>query len=545
MNSVKQLQILQSATDNPALLALVMVDIVHHDLPQTERSRIKEALLAAAVPHWCDSGFLAALLETTTEESERLFSHLRALTIVESFPTRGESAVNVREDTRHVLREYLRTTDTTRWKTLSNRAFAYVNSDKEENSRIEALVHLSATDQHAATTTSDSLTQEFMNTENSEAPQALALAVAELVGTEWFSEGAEVVLRRSPREHHESHVELYQPELLAAANAGIAASFRPPLPLRNAHLMTLVPRYTPRDTSLAGVHEESRFFTVEPDARLLGYCHWQDNRQSSPTVILVHGLEGSSESRYMRGIAAKAYRVGFNVIRMNQRTCGGTEHCSLTLYNSGLSGDYRAIIRELVHRDGLDRIWLVGYSMGGNLMLKAAGELARTEPALAGVAAVCPNINPTLCAHALEEPRNQIYHRHFLTRLKWRLRRKAALLPGKWDLSALDQITTISEFDDRYTAPDGGYRDGADYYYRAGARHVLHAIAVPTLIITAQDDPFIPYSMFTAPQIQQHPHIRLVAPRYGGHCGFFQSSQKWEDPYWAENRIVDFLQGRL
>jgi uncharacterized protein len=325
----------------------------------------------------------------------------------------------------------------------------------------------------------------------------------------------------------------------------IALSFQPPLPLQNAHLMTLVPRYLPREISLAGIPQESRIFSVEPQAQLQGFCHWQNDRKASPTVVLVHGLEGCSESRYMRGIAAKSHRAGFNVIRMNQRTCGGTEHLSSTLYNSGLSGDYRAILKELAHKDGLTRIWLAGYSMGGNLVLKAAGELGLTEPALAGVAAVCPNIDPTICARALEEPRNWIYHRHFLGRLKSRLRRKAALLPGKWELSLLDQIHTISEFDDVYTAHDGGYRDGADYYNRAGARHVVDSIAVPALIITAQDDPFIPYSMFTVPNIQQHPHIRVVAPRHGGHCGFFHLSQNGEDPYWAENRIVDFLLGQL
>lgn len=325
----------------------------------------------------------------------------------------------------------------------------------------------------------------------------------------------------------------------------LTSSFRPPFPLHNAHLMTLVPRYWPRETSLAGLPQEERLFTVEPDTQLKGYCHWQTDRQSSPTVILVHGLEGCSESRYMRGIAAKAYRIGFNIIRMNQRTCGGTEHLSPTLYNSGLSGDYRTIVKELVNYDKLDRIWLVGYSMGGNLVLKAAGELGHSEPALAGVAAVCPNINPATCARALEEPRNWIYHRHFVTRLKSRLRRKAALFPGKWDLSILDQIITISEFDDRYTARDGGYRDGSDYYDRAGARHVLDKIAVPTLIITAQDDPFIPYSMFTDTPIQQHPQIILMAPRYGGHCGFFHRSCTGEDSYWAENRIVDFLRNGI
>lgn len=321
-------------------------------------------------------------------------------------------------------------------------------------------------------------------------------------------------------------------------------AFRPPLLLKNAHLMTLVPQYWLRDISLTGIPQESRLFTVWPGTQLLGICHWQQERLSAPTAVLVHGLEGCSESHYMRGIAAKAYRAGFNVIRMNQRTCGGTEHLTPTLYNSGLSGDYRAILTELTHRDGLDRIWLIGYSMGGNLVLKASGELHTSEPAFAGVVAVCPNIDPTQCVEALEQLRNWMYHRHFLVKLKARLRRKATLFPGKWDLTGLDRIAWISEFDDRYTAPDGGYRNGSDYYDRAGARHVLDSIAVPTLIITAQDDPFIPYSMFTVPLIQRHPKIRLVAPRHGGHCGFFQWSHNGEDPYWAENRIVDFLRER-
>lgn len=321
-----------------------------------------------------------------------------------------------------------------------------------------------------------------------------------------------------------------------------APSFRPTLALRNAHVMTLVPRYWPRDTSLIGMPQEGRLFAVAPDTQLYGWCHWQRDRASSPTVVLVHGLEGCSESHYMRGIAAKVYAAGCNVLRMNQRTCGGTEHLTPTLYNSGLSGDYRAIIHELANRDHLEQIWLVGYSMGGNLVLKAAGELGTTERAFAGALAVCPNIDPTQCVRALEERRNWFYHQHFLVRLKARLRRKAALLPGKWDLTGLERITRISDFDDRYTAPDGGYRNAEDYYDRAGARHVLSRIGVPTLIITAQDDPFIPYSMFALPLIHNHPKIRLLAPRHGGHCGFFHWSRNGEDPYWAENRVVEFLQ---
>jgi len=305
--------------------------------------------------------------------------------------------------------------------------------------------------------------------------------------------------------------------------------------------MTLAPQYWPRDISLRQTPQSERLFTTDPGTQLLGICHWQNDRVASPTIILVHGLEGCADSHYMRGIAAKAYRRGFNVVRMNQRTCGGTEHLTPTLYNSGLSRDYHAIVRELATVDHLTHIWLAGYSMGGNLVLKAAGEIGRAIPALAGVLAVCPNIDPTQCVAALEQPRNWIYHQHFLSRLKARMKRKAELFPGKWDLRAMGSMKTISQFDDYYTARDGGYRDGADYYDRAGARHVLHQIAVQTLIITAQDDPFIPYALFTRPELSENQCITLLAPRHGGHCGFFSLSRNGEDPYWAENRIVEFV----
>lgn len=317
--------------------------------------------------------------------------------------------------------------------------------------------------------------------------------------------------------------------------------FTPATLLRNQHLMTIVPGYWPRRMLLADIPSESRLFTTDSQTQLLGFCHWQPARTGCQTLLLVHGLEGSSESHYMLGIAAKAYRAGMNVIRLNQRTCGGTERLTPTLYNSGLSQDYRAIIQELASLDRLVRIWLVGYSMGGNLVLKAAGELGSSEVALAGAVAVCPNIDPTQCAKALEEPRNWLYHYHFLTKLKARMKRKAALFPGRWNLAGLDRIRIISEFDDRYTAPDGGYVSGPDYYDRAGSRHVLEKIAVPTTIVTAQDDPFIPYSMFSLPAITRNPHIRLMAPPYGGHCGFIQRSRQDEDRFWVENRIVESI----
>ncbi len=305
--------------------------------------------------------------------------------------------------------------------------------------------------------------------------------------------------------------------------------------------MTIVPRLWPRRDLLRNVPTEARLFSVAKDTKLLGFCHWQRNKKTCRTVVLVHGLEGCSESHYMRGIATKAWRAGLNAVRLNQRNCGGTESLTPTLYHSGLSADYQTVIKELATVDGLPDIWLVGYSMGGNLVLKTAGEAGADFPALQGVLAVCPNIDPAACVTALEHPSNRLYHSYFLKRLKARMRRKATWFPDKFDLSDLRAIGSMREFDDRYTAPDGGYHNAAEYYERAGARHVLAQIRVQTVILTAQDDPFIPYAMFQAPALRSNPRIKLIAPRYGGHCGFFQRSTPNEDSYWAENRLVEII----
>jgi len=244
----------------------------------------------------------------------------------------------------------------------------------------------------------------------------------------------------------------------------------------------------------------------------------------------------------MRGIAHKAWHAGFHVVRLNQRNCAGTEHLTPTLYHGGLSQDIRKVVEDLTNKDGLQSIWLAGYSMGGNLVLKMAGEVRDSLPAFKGVAAVCPNIHPAACVEALEQPRNWIYHEHFMVKLKARLTRKAKLFPGKWDVSRYPHIRTMSQFDDAYTAPDGGFRNGADYYEQTGSRHILHRITVPTLMITAQDDPFIPIATFHIPSLQSNPLIRLLTPSHGGHCGFIQRSPVDEDSAWAENRIVDFIQ---
>ncbi len=286
---------------------------------------------------------------------------------------------------------------------------------------------------------------------------------------------------------------------------------------------------------------ERRVFQVAEDSQIVGYCHWQPGpRTDRPMVAIVHGLEGSSDSGYVMGIAENAFAAGFHALRLNQRNCGGTERLTPTLYNSGLSGDYRAVLRELTEVDGLTAVFFIGYSMGGNLVLKMAGELGAAAPAeLRGVCGVCPALDLAACAGALERPDNFIYEWHFVRNLLARYARKAELFPERYPRDGFGPIRTLKEFDDKITAPHSGYRDAADYYARASARNVVGEIRVPTLLVTAQNDPFVLFSSFRIAGVEENPAIVFEAPEHGGHCAFI-SRHAGAARFWAERRVVDF-----
>jgi predicted alpha/beta-fold hydrolase len=289
---------------------------------------------------------------------------------------------------------------------------------------------------------------------------------------------------------------------------------------------------------------EERRFQVDADSKILGHCHWQEGKDSdAPVLALVHGLEGSSASNYMLGIAEKAWQRGFHVIRLNQRNCGGTELLTPTLYNSGMSSDYRAVFEELSSGDGFSRIFFVGYSMGGNLVTKMAGEFGEAVPkALRGVAAVCPSINLAACADELERRNNYFYQRHFVAGLMSRYARKVELFPQRYSPDGFGRIRTVRQFDDAITAPHFGYRDAQEYYEAAGAKCVIDKIRVPMLLITAQDDPFVPFEATRASGVEKNPAIVFKAPEHGGHCGFI-SEESGAERFWAEQRVVDFCAG--
>jgi predicted alpha/beta-fold hydrolase len=319
--------------------------------------------------------------------------------------------------------------------------------------------------------------------------------------------------------------------------------FEPRRWLSNGHLQTIVGNYLPRPPfRVDGVAE-----TVEVDptdgSRVLCHCHWQPSPVLAQrlTLVLVHGLEGSSNSRYIQGIAARAFDAGFNVIRMNMRNCGGTDSLTPTLYHSGLSGDVGAVVNHFALQFSLQRVALVGYSMGGNLVLKLAGELG-SRPPLYAVAAVCPAIDLAVGADSLHEPLNRAYEWKFLRGLRARYARKRELFPASYAPAAeIGPVLSIRQFDHKIVSRYCGFRDADDYYYRAASARVIDRITLPTFILHAQDDPFIRMLPETRTKILANPHIAFIETRHGGHCAYL-SSDPGNDTHWAEAAVIRFLQ---
>ena len=339
--------------------------------------------------------------------------------------------------------------------------------------------------------------------------------------------------------------ELYEEKGANTRPAALPAwltSFQPRQGLGNGHLQTIVGNFLPRPPfRLASVAE-----TVEVDpadgSRVLCHCHWhpEPNLSSRLTLVLVHGLEGSSDSRYIQGIAARAWAAGCNVIRMNMRNCGGSDALTPTLYHSGQSGDVGAVVRHFSQRFSLQRVALVGYSMGGNMVLKLAGEWGCRQP-LVAVAAVCPAIDLAAGADALHEPANRIYEWRFLRGLNARYARKANLFPAMYAKPGeIGPVRSIREFDGKIVARYCNFRDADDYYFRAASARVVDRIALPTLILCAQDDPFIRLFPDTRERLRANPHIHFIETRHGGHCAYL-SRDPGDEIHWAEAAVIRYL----
>jgi len=322
--------------------------------------------------------------------------------------------------------------------------------------------------------------------------------------------------------------------------APITDDFVPRRFMRGGHAQTIAGNFMKRANLLPT--PEERLFSIERDVQILCHCNWQPERQKRLTLMIVHGLEGSSNSGYVIGTANRAWSQGWNVVRMNIRGCGRTEHLSSTLYHSGLSQDIEKLVAEMIAGDGLQRVALAGFSMGGNQVLRAVGKWGtKVPPELIAATTVSPACDLAMSSDRIHRPTNFLYEWWFLVSLRRSFRRKSALWSGRYDPALLKGVHSVRDFDDRITARYMGFASADDYYDKASSSHVVEQIAIPTLVIQADDDPFVVISAETQRKLKQNPNITFLATQHGGHCAFISQPEGSDDGRWAERKIVEFL----
>ena len=330
------------------------------------------------------------------------------------------------------------------------------------------------------------------------------------------------------------------------------APFYPHPLLRDRHVMTIAGAKLPRPVSLFLDLTEEKWLEVDEDTRIRIDIHWQQ-RFDAPIMILVHGLSGSSLSPYMVGTAQKAFDAGWTVMRLNTRNCGGTETATPTLYSAHLTEDLRTVIDWALRTHAASSIGVAGFSLGGSIALHTLAELGEfPPPQILGVATCSTPLNLVASSAELHTGvMNRFYMKLFLDGFVRAMRNKAQEFPELYPYDAARGYRDFYTFDSQWTAPAFGFKDANEYYEKASACRILDQVAMPGLLIHAEDDPFVPYNEKSMAAIEASPNMRLLMTKYGGHNGFFASAlsetEHWRDldRWWAENRIVEFLTGLL
>jgi uncharacterized protein len=300
---------------------------------------------------------------------------------------------------------------------------------------------------------------------------------------------------------------------------------------RNPHLLTILANFWPREYEFQRFPREDRLIRTDPDTQVLV----QTQRPSGAPrghVVLLHGLEGSGEAGYMRSMAWDALNAGFVAHRFHMRTCGGTADLCRTLYHAGLTSDLLSFLEGMHNeRAGLP-VFLIGFSLGGNVALKLAGELGANE-LIQGVCAISTPIDLAAGVRRIGRRDNRLYERRFLKRMRQRL-----LETGRYSRAELEAARSLYEIDDKITAPSFNF-EGADHYYETqSAQRFLDRIRVPTLLIQAKDDTFIPFESYGHPAIESNPFLRLIATAHGGHLGFLA---RRGPRFWLDEVAIEFL----
>jgi len=305
--------------------------------------------------------------------------------------------------------------------------------------------------------------------------------------------------------------------------------------------MTVAAALLPRRLGSFAASGQERTFVVDAETSLRAACHWHPDRASRGVLVLVHGLAGDAGAPYMLGTAAKAWGAGLHVVRLNMRNCGGTAALTRRHYHGGITEDLLAVCRELAEHDGIPRLHLAGFSLGGNHVLLLAARLGGGAPSwLRSIGTVCPCVDFDAAVRRIDGPGllYRAYRRRFLAGLL-EIARERARLDGEPPDTALARCRGLRDFDARLTAPRNGFRDVDDYYRRASARARLGEIRVPALLVASRDDPLVPFETLGDRELRANHALRLLVTERGGHLGFL-ARRREPDRRWAESRLVEF-----
>jgi len=304
---------------------------------------------------------------------------------------------------------------------------------------------------------------------------------------------------------------------------------------RHPHLQTIAGHLWRRRGLERRFPLERRFYRTAPRVEVLVESQAPAGTPGGH-LVMVHGLEGSGQAGYMRSLAGRALEAGFAAHRFHMRTCGGTEKRCDTLYHAGLTADLESVLR-VFRVEGRAPVFAIGFSLGGNVVLKLAAELGESGGSLlAGVCAISAPLDLAASSRRLALPENRLYERRFVRAMRARL-----LATGRYQPRDFAGLRTLLEFDDRITAPSFGFGTAANYYRTQSAIRYLEAVRLPVLLIQAQDDPLVPFDVFASEAVRAHPCIRLLAPEHGGHLGFLG---RRPHRFWADDAIMEWIGGQ-
>lgn len=319
----------------------------------------------------------------------------------------------------------------------------------------------------------------------------------------------------------------------------LTSNFSPSLPFKSAHFNTM---YRPLFMKDSISYQRKRITTWDNDFIDLDFSF---TNTTKTIVLLIHGLEGSSQSNYMITTSNHLNKAGFDTVCMNLRSCSGEDNLLLETYHSGKTDDVAFIIKHIKLNYNYENIVIVGFSLGGNLTLKHLGEDNGKSTFIKGGIAISVPIDLTTSQAELTKLKNKIYMNEFLRTMKLKLLEKAEKFPDfNLNKELLFKATKFRHLEKQYTVPVFGFKSSEDYWLKASSKPYLPQIKVPTLLINALDDSFLSPECYPFKEAKELPNFYLQTPNYGGHVGFVSSFSTSEN-YWLEEQILQFIQEKI